>query len=358
MNFIFFKKHVLCFRVLFAAVFLRQAAAQDLHFSQFYMSPLTQNPALTGAVYDMQAIINYKDQWQSIGTPYNTYAFSFDMRLTNKKHRKGFWAAGINAFSDKAGDAHMGLAQANLSAAYHIHLNLNNTLGAGLQAGFAQRSISSASLQWGTQFNGSAYDPSMPSMEQNISSAYSYADLGGGVVWHYNNTAGAKNVTGNHDLKFTVGAAVFHPQQPRYSYFNSGDRLYMKMVLHGDALISIPQTHLAIVPGFMFCRQGNTQEVYFGTRLRYKLRQDSKYTGFAKGAAISLGAYYRAADAVAAVLLLEYSNYSFGFSYDLNTSPLRTASGLRGGMEVTLRFVTPNPFLKGSSSSILYQETP
>jgi type IX secretion system PorP/SprF family membrane protein len=335
-----------------------QSKSQDVHFSQFYMSPLTQNPALAGAVYDLQAILNYKNQWQSIGTPYTTYAFSYDMRLTNRKHKKGFWAAGINAYSDKAGDLHMGLTQVNLSAAYHVHINEYNTLGGGLQAGYAQRSLNSGAFQWGTQFNGSAYDASIPNMEPGAAAAFSYLDLGAGVVWAYNNTSGAKNVTDNHDLKFTFGVSVFHPQQPRYSYYNSSDRLYMKFVFHGEGLISIPQTHLAIVPGFMYSRQGSAQEIYFGSRLRYKLRQDSKYTGFAKGCAISAGAYYRTADALAATVLVEYANYSCGFSYDLNTSGLRTATGLRGGMEVTLRFVTPNPFLKSSSSSILYQSSP
>ncbi|MFI5151315.1 MAG: type IX secretion system membrane protein PorP/SprF, partial [Bacteroidia bacterium] len=48
--------------------------AQDTHFSQFYMSPLTQNPAMAGAVYDMQALINYRNQWSSIATPFKTMA--------------------------------------------------------------------------------------------------------------------------------------------------------------------------------------------------------------------------------------------------------------------------------------------
>ncbi|HEV7229738.1 MAG TPA: PorP/SprF family type IX secretion system membrane protein [Bacteroidia bacterium] len=335
-----------------------QVRAQDVHFSQFYMSPLTQNPGLTGAVYDLQAILNYKNQWQSVGAPYTTYAFSYDMRLTNRKHKKGFWAAGINAYSDRSGDARIGLTQANLSAAYHVHLDEYNTLGAGLQGGFAQRSIGYGALQWGNQFNGSNYDPGMPSLEPVSNAAFTYLDMGGGVVWNYNNTSGSKNVTDNHDLKITLGASVFHPNQPRYSYYNDGDRLYMKAVFHGNALISIPSTSLALAPGFMYYRQGNTQELYAGALIRYKIRQDSKYTGFEKGAAISAGAYYRAQDAVAAMVLLEYANYSIGMSYDLNTSSLRSASSLRGGLEISLRFVTPNPFLKRTSSSILYQPTP
>jgi hypothetical protein len=127
--------------------------------------------------------------------------------------------------------------------------------------------------------------------------------------------------------------------------------------VHGDAVLSFPGTSLALVPGFMITRQGNVQEIVAGSMLRYKLRQESKFTGFEKGAAISLGGYYRVGDGIATTMLLEYANYAIGFSYDLNTSGLKTASMIRGGMEVTLRFVTPNPFLK-NSSSFLYQPTP
>ncbi len=328
---------------------------QDLHFSQFYMSPLTQNPAMAGANYDMQGIVNYKDQWQSVATPYKTIAVSFDMRLTNKKAKKGFWAAGINVFNDQAGDAQMALLQANLNIAYHIHLDRYNTLGGGIQAGFAQRSINYGALQWGNQYNGNAYDPGLGSGEVAKGFTTTYMDLGAGVVWAYTNASGSKNVTDNHDLKINVGASVFHPQEPDYSFYHDGEKLYMKFVLHGDALISIPNSSLAVVPGLMYYRQGSAQEIYAGSMIRYKMKQDSKYTGFHKGAAISVGAYYREGDGVAAAMLLEYSNYAIGFSYDINSSPLKTASSFRGGMEIALRFVTPNPFLNKPSSSILYQ---
>ncbi|MFI5148437.1 MAG: PorP/SprF family type IX secretion system membrane protein, partial [Bacteroidia bacterium] len=318
---------------------------QDTHFSQFYMSPLTQNPAMAGAVYDMQALINYRNQWSSIATPFKTMAASYDMRLVKKKNTSGYWAAGINLYNDNAGDLQMTTTQVNLNVAYHVKLNDYNTLGGGLMAGFAQRSISPGGIKTGNQYNGMAYDASLPTGENITAASFSYMDLGGGIVYTYNNTAGAIKVTDNHDLKFQLGVAVFHPQQPGYSFYNDGEKLYMKFVVHGNALLSIPNTNVAFVPGFMYNRQGPAQEIYAGSLIRYKLKQDSKYTGFQKGAAISLGAYYRAGDGVAAAMLMEYANYAFGFSYDINTSGLQTATNARGGMEITLRFVNPNPFL-------------
>jgi type IX secretion system PorP/SprF family membrane protein len=323
---------------------------QDIHFSQFYMSPLTQNPALAGVNHDLRGIINYKDQWKSVATPYTTTAASFDMKLNKSKADKGFWAGGLSFFSDKAGDAKMGTTQGNVAAAYHIVMQRYHTLGAAVQGGFVQRSINYGALEWGNQYDGNVFNSSLASGEPVGNNSFTYADLGAGLVYNYNNTSGDINVTDNHDLKVTAGVAMFHVHQPGYSFYGTDEKLYIKYVLHGNAMYSIKNTKLVVVPGFMCYQQGPAREIYAGSLVRYKLKQDSKYTGFQQGAAISIGGFLRAKDAVALAMLLEYSNYAIGLSYDLNTSGLRSASDMRGGMEISLRFVNPNPFLyKGKS---------
>lgn len=328
--------------------------SQDIHFSQFNMSPLTLNPAMAGAQNDLRATFNYRDQWKSVGTPYRTIGFGCDSRLNKKKSTKGFLAAGINFFSDRSGDAKMGTVQANLSLAYHVRLGLNSTLGGGLVAGFAQRSVNYMALQWGSQYDGSAFNSALASGEPvNASTSISYADFGGGLLWNYDNRSGSKNVTDNHDLKANFGVSFFHLSQPGYSFYaNPDEKLFLKTVVHGSALFSISNSNVAFVPSFMYSRQGPAQEIYAGTLLRFTVRQDSKYTGFKDGAAISAGAFMRTKDAVVAQVLLEYSNYAIGISYDVNTSPLRTASNSRGGLEIALRFVTPNPFATTKSAGM------
>jgi len=187
------------------------ATAQDVHFSQFTMSPLTTNPALAGAQNDIQAIANYKNQWLSVAAPYTTMAVSYDMRLTSAKSRRGFWAAGINVYDDKSGDAQLSLLQANLSLAYHIRLDEYNTIGAGFQGGYVQHSIGYGGLQWGNQYNGSIYDSALPSGEPNGGGVtHSYIDAGAGVLWVYNNTSGKEKVTDNHDFTMNIGASEFN----------------------------------------------------------------------------------------------------------------------------------------------------
>jgi len=326
--------------------------AQDIHFSQFYMSPLTLNPALAGATHDLDAAINYKNQWQSIAAPYKTTGASFDMRF-NKKRGTGFWAVGVNFYSDKAGDAQMGTAQANLTLAYHVFLSQYSTLGAGIQGGYAQRSINYSVLQWGNQFDGMSYNPALYSGEPlNASNSISYFDGGTGLDWNYDNTSGGASVTGNNDKIANVGIALFHVNQPNYSFYGQGEKLYMRYVLHGDGVFSIANSNIALRPGFMYSMQGSATELYFGTLVRYMLKQGSKYTGAFKSSAISIGGYYRSGDAFVADMLIEYSNYGIGVSYDFNVSGLSSVSSGRGGMEISLRYVLPNPFSGGGSKAM------
>lgn len=326
--------------------FGKKLMAQDIHFSQFYMAPLAQNPALAGALYDTEALLNYKNQWNSMGAPYSTMAVSYDMKLNRKKYQKGVLSAGINFFNDKAGDGSLSTTQANITVAYHVKIARHTAFGAGIQGGVAQRSINYSALSWGNQYNGTSINTALSSGEPSVGSNKIAPDFSGGVLWVYNNTEGEKKVTDNHDLKANIGFSVFHFNQPNISLTgNSNDNLHIKYVLHGNGIYSFENTNLAIVPGFMYYRQGGAQEIYAGMMMRFKLSQESKYTFFQKGSAISLGGYYRAKDAAALTMLFEYSHYAMGLSYDINTSQLKTVTGLRGGFEITLRFVTPNPFI-------------
>jgi hypothetical protein len=42
--------------------------------------------------------------------------------------------------------------------------------------------------------------------------------------------------------------------------------------------------------------------------------------------------------------MLELSQYTIGFSYDINTSNLRPASNGRGGFEISIRVTGQGPF--------------
>jgi type IX secretion system PorP/SprF family membrane protein len=341
------KKLILSISVIICSVVF----GQDIHFSQFQTQPLTQNPALVGVKFDFAANVNYKDQWRQIGSPYKTFGASIDTKINKQAIDKGFFAVGVNFISDKAGDSRMGTVQGNIALAYHLKLAKHQTLGLGLMAGFAQRSVDYNFLTWGNQFDGTNYNPDMTAGENYGVNSFTHSDFAAGLVYNYNNKDGHINVTDNHDLKFNVGFSVYHLSRPKYSFLGANHRLYLKFVLHADALISIADTRYAWMPGVMVYSQGKAKELLIGSMLRIKLQQDSKYTGKKHGSAISIGGYLRARDAFMSMVLLEFHQFAMGISYDINISELNQATNSKGGLELTLRFTNKNPFMDGKMKS-------
>ncbi|MFT4601410.1 MAG: type IX secretion system PorP/SprF family membrane protein [Arenicella sp.] len=317
--------------------------AQDIHFSQFYMMPLQQNPSMAGAIHPVEANIVFKDQWKAVASPYRTFAMGYHMRFNKNKNTNGYLAAGLNFFSDKAGDANLGTGNGALSIAYHIKADENNTFGAGISAGYMQRKIDFSNLTWASQYDGQTLNSSLQAGAYGTSSFTNF-DLGAGANWTYNNSGGDIKVTGNNDLNFNIGLGVFHLNRPDYSFLGSTENQPMRIVAHGTGVISIPDSKWAFVPGFMYARQGPAQEIFVGTLMRYLLSQNSKFTGLKNGAALYAGAYFRTKDAIAAKMIIEYAGWAFGVGYDINVSSLQTVSKFRGGLELSLRFVAPNPF--------------
>ncbi len=77
-----------------------------------------------------------------------------------------------------------------------------------------------------------------------------------------------------------------------------------------------------------------------------------------KESAFYLGGYYRVSDAFIPSVMVEFANYALGLTYDVNVSKLRTATNAKGGIEISLRYSTPNPFTykygKGRSKSVRF----
>ena len=80
--------------------------AQDLHFSQWYNSPLTTNPANTGFIpeADYRLGANYRNQWSSImSVPYKTMSVWGDVQLFRDRIESGWLGAGGVILRDVAG---------------------------------------------------------------------------------------------------------------------------------------------------------------------------------------------------------------------------------------------------------------
>jgi len=338
-------KYLLLLYTIAALYMAKQTKAQDPHFSQFSNTPLLINPSMTGDLNsDVRALINYRSQWKSISAPYNTFSFSYDMGIKKDVIRSGFLGAGLTFTSDKAGDTELSMNQVNLSLAYHLKTSLYNTVSVGILGGYAQRTINISKLQWDSQFNGNTFDPALPSNEPvDFSTLSSYADFGAGISWNY--CKSEKYASANNSVIVDAGLAVFHVNRPDLSFYSSSvDKLPMKIVVYTSSRIGLINKNNALIPSFMYMQQGPMKNICAGLMIRNILKTASVYTGNIKGAAISFGSLFRLGDAVIPQVQLEYANFALGLSYDVNVSGLTKCTYGRGGFEISLRFLNPNPF--------------
>lgn len=302
---------------------------QDVHFSQFYSTPLLLNPGATGAFDgEFRAGIHFRNQWSSIGSPYQTYSASAEMALLKKKDKGNSLGVGLMMFGDKAGNAALKRTQFNFSLSYNTKLNDQHNLALGLQGGYAQRSIDNDILQWGSQYNGTRYDEDMPLPYMSEFSNVGFIDLSSGLLWNY-------QISNMAEL--SAGAAMFHLNKPQQSLLENGDdKLDRKIIVHGQGRIAKRRSDIAYFPNFMFALQGSMMEINVGAMARYMLKESSKYTGFIKGNAFYIGGNYRFKDAVIIAAALEIADWKLGLSYDINISGLKKATLGRGGFEISL----------------------
>jgi len=327
---------------LFISAIAFTTKAQDVHFSQFFEAPQLVNPALTGYfVGDHRFIANFKDQWKAIGSPYRTYAFAYDMGLNKTSSETGYLALGGMIFADKAGDLNLTTIQGIVNIAYHLKISDNQTLGAALSGGFGQKSMDMTAAQWDNQYdiNVGGFNPNMASNELNPFNSFTYPDLGFGMLYTIKNAE--SSMTSNDGIRANFGFGVHHINSPKMKFYSDSDttKLAPRISGHGQFQFGIPNSNLAIIPGFFYYRQGKMQEIYVGANFRYRLKEHSKYTGFINDAYFSLGGYHRFADAAIVFAQIELNDIAFGVSYDVNVSKLRVATTGRGGLELSLRYI-------------------
>src|SRR4030095_1764256 len=95
--------------------------AQDPNFSQFFASPLTLNPALTGKFDGSFRLAgNYRNQWTSINNVFVTKTCCGDFHLLrNNLPEIDRWGIGVLFMNDQNGNCALRTNQFSLSTAYH-----------------------------------------------------------------------------------------------------------------------------------------------------------------------------------------------------------------------------------------------
>lgn len=325
--------------ICFIGVFLNtNSKAQDIHFSQAEYSPMTLNPALAGAFSSFQGVAMFRSQYGSFATPYTTMAASMDGKLTPANSlQKGIIGGGINFYNDRMGENNYNQSLVNISLAYHLMINKFSKLGLGLSSGFGQASTNPAAGQWGIQYDGMNYNPSIASGESFYKQNYSYFDMGAGML--YSLKTNNKYFNDKADKSINIGLSAFHINRPISSFYNSSiQRMPIRYSLFVNGSIALPQANGAILPGIYFSRQKTASELLVGFYYKQFLKDGSRATSIEKEAAFSVGFFNRFKDAMIIKLMAEWGAVSVGLSYDINLSRLSIVSNFKGGMEVFVRY--------------------
>ena len=305
------------------------SVSQNLHFSQYFSSPLNLNPALiTDFNGKLRLISNYKNQWASSSPQaYKTVSFSADAPIS--KHRL---SAALSFYSDKAGIAKMQSNQANFTLASKVYVSRKALIGAALQAGLAQRSVDATNLTWDNQFDGKIFNPLIESGEPAQIQNFSYFDLTSGLLYRYVET---------DKFLFYTGISAYHLNSPRQSFYSANpQRLKPRWAVHADAEINLKNVRKKFMPSVLILKQGGAYEINFGASMKYRIGQQHKKDDPLDKKYFLLGLYTRWKDALIAFTQIDYnSKLSISMSYDINISKLRAATNLRGGIEIGLKYL-------------------
>ena len=317
------KKILLVHFLIIACV---SAHAQDLHFSQFFNSPLTTNPANAGFIpdADYRVGINYRTQWNSIlSTPYKTMSAFADAQLFRNKLENGWVGIGGVLLSDKAGSGGLRSDKFYGSVAYHQMLGLSSLLSAGFNLGYVSKRIDPTNLKFPDQFNGKFFDGSISPGVQFTNINIDYYDMQVGMNYAY---------FPNDQTYINAGYSIHHVNRPKETFFNDNTdqgKIPMRHIGFVNAILKV-NPRVIINPNIYFTTQTKAIELTAGLNANYNLDE------FDNDKQLKFGIYYRHNDAIIPVVGFETKNLAFTFTYDGTISNLNKFNSFRGGSEISI----------------------
>ena len=313
------------FLILSNTLFAFSLHAQDLHFSQFFNSPLTTNPANTGFIPDADYRVGalYRNQWSAVMTvPYKTTSVFLDAQVFRESLENGWLGLGAVFLSDVAGSGSLKSTKIYGSLAYHQMLGFSSLLSAGFNVGWANKRIDGSKLKYPDQFDGKFFDNSLPTAVVLNKNNVSYLDVQAGLNYAY---------FPDEYVYINAGYSIHHINRPKETFFTdnaSEGRIPMRHIGFVNAILKL-NNRIIVNPNVYFTTQARATELVFGLNANYNLSEAGEKQLLA-------GVYYRLGDALVPMVGFEVANIKFTFSYDVTMSKLSKFNGYRGGSEFSL----------------------
>lgn len=319
------RKLLLCLVFLAAVLSLK---AQDPNFSQFFASPLTLNPALTGKFDGVFRVAgNYRNQWPTINNAFTTATVSLDASILKSSIPDyDQFGVGIMAFTDKSGN---GVLQNNflaLSTSYHKALDENgfHQIGLGFQGTYVNKRLDIASLKFESMLRADGFTGLLDESFSSNQIKLSYFDMNMGLLYN-GTTDGANNIY--------FGASMYHVNRPKETFKEGNYLLEPRLTLQAGGMVPVGEFN-AFHFSANHSRQANATNTVIGGAYAMNVTQDA-----GNPTNLYLGSWFRFGDAIIPYVGLEFGEFQIGATYDVNISSLKPASNLRGGAEISLIYI-------------------
>ena len=318
------KKIKILFLPVLLAMLSVEAWGQDLHFSQYYNTPLLVNPANTGfnPDFDFRAGVNYRNQWASVGSPYKTTSAWGDVKLLGNRIENGWIGLGGMLWKDQAGSGSLTGTTGMVSLAYHQMLGYNSLLSGGFSVGYTQKRIDITKLTFDDQWNGIFFDANIPSFEPFTTNQVSYVDLQAGINYAY---------FASENFYFNTGVSVMHINTPRESFFDasvSNNEISRRYNFFINASVKVVDTWI-LNPNIYVSMVGNSREILAGINANRDLGDNGARQ-------LIMGVYYRNNDAIIPLFGYQINDLKMTFNYDATISTLSKSNLTRGAYEISI----------------------
>lgn len=280
-----------------------KANAQDPHFSQYYASPITVNPAMAGMFTGNMRISGiYRQQWPQYGQPFVTGTLAFELKpdrfAANPSNDR--MSMGAMILYDKTPDNVLKSQYAYGTVAYHKTLDAegHHRFGIGFMAGMNQKTLDASQLTFGSQFGSGGFQGTGGDViKYGKSTSF---DMHTGILYSYEDEFSV----------YYIGASLFHVLNPKDYFLDDGSKATgTPKRWNANAGFHITDENgISYVGSALYMNQASVNYFMAGGLVGFPFAEKGKLYG---------GGWYRLNEAIIPTIHVEYQDFNVGLSYDV-----------------------------------------
>lgn len=316
------KKAIISFCLFFVAC---QMWAQSYHFSQFFSTPLLNNPAYTGFTDGPTRLSSNIRVQGSPGNNFFTGYFSAEFDPLRNSLPMGYKSGlGIYVMNDRSMNSAIQTNSVGLSTAYHIGLDTygERSFGLGVQASYNQRRLDYSKYTFENQFGPNGFDGALPIGEPLNLDTRQFFDVNAGICYNviFPNKA------------FFAGVSAYNLLRHQDNLLPEEFTMPMRFTVQAGTQFSLNE-YEKVYGSLTAMTQAKTTEITLGGAYGFKISEttDNQLMG---------GIWYRYKDALIPYIGFQTNGFQVGLSYDYTVSGLKTGSQIKNGYELTLVYKT------------------